>query len=57
MIKKLTKEQQKAKDLLDYLIANPKIRYWQAIRNLSKYHRIYGAKDEPSDIEDTFYKE
>lgn len=49
-----------------YCKQNPEERFWQALRNWSKYMFIYGSKDTTSDqnfkaidlcLEDTFYNE
>ena len=58
-------EESKNKKILDSFVAfckqYPEQRFWQALRNWSKYDFIYGAKysEEVDDVvlEDTFYKE
>lgn len=65
----------KNKKLLDsfvkYCKENPELRFWQALRNWSKYSFVFGIKtskvwtersieelsNEYPDLEDTFYKE
>lgn len=55
----------KSKKLLNsftkYCKENKVQRFWQALRNWSKYDFIYGSKQSPNkkliDLEDTFYKE
>lgn len=50
-----------SKKLLDsftkYCQEHPHDRFWQALRNWSKYAFIYGKKDIDASLEDTFYKE
>ena len=36
---------------------HPEQRFWQALRNWSGYHFIFGSYDMPENLEDTFYKE
>jgi hypothetical protein len=53
------------KAFIKYLEKNPDLRFWQAVRNFSKYNFILGSNvpvreiddENVSGIEDTFYKE
>jgi len=53
----------KSKKLLDsftnYCNLYPKERFWQALRNWSRYYFIYGScsPEGLGEIEDTFYRE
>lgn len=64
----VTRNSEALESFTAYCKANPKQRFWQALRNWSKYHTIYGyngphpLEDEISDeslvsLEDTFYLE
>ena len=49
-------------DFMDYCLANPTEKFWEALRNWSKYEFIYGSNkaivmEEVDNLEDTFYKE
>lgn len=63
-----SKNEQVLKDFVKYCEANPEQRFWQALRNWSKYIFIIGYKstkskdnfpyiEDTDEEEDTFYKE
>jgi hypothetical protein len=43
------------KSFITYLSKHPELRLWQALRNWSKYYKIWAEKEENAEIEDTFY--
>ena len=50
------------KSFVNYCLAHPQERFWQALRNWSGYNFIFGSKEytfkiEESHLEDTFYIE
>ena len=48
------------KAFIKYLKENPDERFWQAVRNFSKYDFIVGVNrpiDEPDEVTDLFYQE
>jgi len=48
-------------DFVAYCKANPELRFWQALRNWSGYHFIFGSKnthfDDFTSLHDTYYDE
>lgn len=57
------KNQTLKEGLIEYFINNPEQRFWQAIRNYSKYNFVLVSDtldldtNEFKNVEDTFYKE
>lgn len=55
----MTIRSQKTKEaFIKYLEDHPQERFWQAVRNFSKYNYIFGGySPDKTDAKDTFYEE
>lgn len=53
-MKKQDKNEKLLKEFVKYCQENPEFRFWQALRNWSKYDAIIGVKNGTR--QDTFYK-
>ena len=54
-------KQKKVEEFYAYCKANPELRFWQALRNWSGYHFIFGSNnihfDDFTNLHDTYYDE